>query len=127
MQTVSNFEGGNEPTTSAYEFYEFDDSTDMVQSPQKSKPRNDIERPIYDSKEDPIPKNKKKGGNNSKLVAMSGESFGGNPIVHSSGGMQEAIKKAKHGKTRGEQIPEDFLENFDDALESGELDPALLR
>jgi len=127
VQTVSNYEGGGEPTASAYDFHEFDDSTDLGPSPQKARPRHDMDRPIYDSKEDPIPKNKKKGGNNSKLVAMSGESFGGNPIVHSSGGMQEAIKRGKQGKTRGEQIPEDFLENFDDALESGELDPALLR
>jgi hypothetical protein len=46
--------------------------------------------PIYDSKEDPIPKIKPKIGlktNGKNNVLMSGESFGKNPLDRSSGGI----------------------------------------
>lgn len=110
VQTLG-FEGGGERTASAYDYNDFDDSTDMMPSAHKPR-RKDIEKPIYDSKEDPIPKSKKKGAG--RGVAMSSESFGGaNPMIHSSGGVQEAIKAAKHGNSRG-GIPEDFLEHDDD-------------
>jgi hypothetical protein len=45
---------------------------------------DDLENPIYDSKEDPIPKVKKIGGNRANINMMSGESFG-NPLNRSSG------------------------------------------
>ena len=112
------YEGGGERSASAYDYNDFEDSTDMIPSAQKHMTVKDYEMPIYDSKEDPIPKQKKKGpgGPGGKGVAMSGESFGGqNPMIHSSGGMHEAIKNAKNGKNnRGERIPENFLEEFDD-------------
>lgn len=105
------FEGGGERSASAYDYNDFDDSTDMMPSAHKPR-RKDIEKPIYDSKEDPIPRSKKKG--TAGKVAMSGESFGGaNPMIHSSGGVQEAIKNARRASSRGE-IPEDCLEHFDD-------------
>lgn len=115
VQTVGGYEGGGERTASAYDYNDFEDSTDMLPTAYKPPTRKDIDKPTYDSKEDPIPKNKKKG-NAGKYVAMSGESFGGaNPMVHSSGSayMQDVIKTAKNGKSRGE-IPEDFLEHFDE-------------
>lgn len=109
------YEGGAERTASAYDYNDFEDSTDMVPSAQKHMTVKDYDQPIYDSKEDPIPKTKKKGPGGGRGVAMSGESFGGqNPMIHSSGGMHDAIKNAKNGKTRGDRIPEDFLEQFDD-------------
>ena len=61
-QTV-NYEGGKEGTHSAYTYDEFDDSV----SPSKKAPfiNSDLDilpTPIYDSKEDPIPKIKSKIG-----------------------------------------------------------------
>ena len=56
-----------------------------------------IENPIYDSKEDPIPKAKKIGGNGNRAnVLMSGDSFGKNPLNRSSGG-KEIVKNGKKG------------------------------
>jgi len=43
--------------------------------------------PIYDSKDDPIPKQLKKGNGMKNNVFMSGESFGKNPLNRSSGGI----------------------------------------
>jgi hypothetical protein len=62
-QTV-NYEGGKEGTASAYTYDEFDDSM----SPNKRVLLNNnsdldqLPTPIYDSKEDPIPKVKSKIG-----------------------------------------------------------------
>ena len=104
VQTVG-YEGGG-ARASAYDYNDVADSTDALPSAHKLRSRRDIDK-LDDSKEDPIPKSKKKGANNAKAVAISGESFGANPMVHSSGGM-EAIKNAKN------RIPEDFLEHDDD-------------
>ena len=82
--------------------------------------------PIYDSKEDPIPKYNKKGNGMKSNVLMSGESFGKNPLNRSSGGFEEKIRNAKKGMPEREQIAEDFLEE-DEMLESGELNPHLFR
>ena len=107
------YEGGGERSASAYDYNDFDDSTDMVPSAQKHMNLKDYDQPIYDSKEDPIPKGKKKT-TGTKGIAMSGESFGGsNPMIHSSGGIHEAIKNSKNPNKnhyRG-NIPEDFLED----------------
>lgn len=78
--------------------------------------------PIYDSKEDPIPKTKKIGGNKNN-VQMSGESFG-NPLNRSSGHGQIQNKR---GVPHRDQIAEDFLENDDDIQESGEINPDMFR
>lgn len=80
-------------------------------------------KPIYDSKEDPIPKTKKTGGNKNNMM-MSGESFGNNPLNRSSGHGQ--IKNGR-GIPHRDQIAEDFLENDDDMQESGEINPAMFR
>ena len=50
------YEGGGERTASAYDYNDFEDSTDMIPSAQKHMTVKDYEMPIYDSKEDPIPK-----------------------------------------------------------------------
>jgi hypothetical protein len=90
-QTV-NYEGGKEGTASAYTYDEYDDSM----SPNKRVLLNNnsdldqLPTPIYDSKEDPIPKVKPKIGskaNGKNNILMSGESFGKNPLDRSSGGI----------------------------------------
>jgi len=73
---------------------------------------DDLERPIYDSKEDPIPKFKNKGqargmGN----VFVSGESFGRAPNKAST---HEKTKNTR-GVANRDQIDEDFL-NEDDGI-----------
>ena len=95
-QTV-NYEGGKEGTHSAKTYDEFDDSS----SPAKKGFYNNSEvdllpTPIYDSKEDPIPKIKQKigqknNGQNGKNnnILMSGESFGNNPLDRVSGGIDK--------------------------------------
>ena len=100
-QITAGYEGGGERSASAYDYNDFEDSTDIVPSAQKHMNLKDYEQPIYDSKEDPIPKGKKHPAG-PKGVAMSGESFGGrgnNPMIHSSGGMHEAIKNSKNNKS----------------------------
>ena len=77
--------------------------------------------PIYDSKEDPIPKAKRIGGNKGS-VFVSGDSFGQNPMNRSSG-----HEKVKRGMPHRDQIAEDFLENDDDLQESGEINPSMFR
>lgn len=103
-QTI-DFEGGLEGTNSNY--------TEDYQNDSKFE---DLEKPIYDSKEDPIPKLKPKTKPNNN-VFVSGESFGKNPLNRSSGQMP------KKGGFR-EQIAEDFLED-DDVQESGEINPSM--
>lgn len=80
---------------------------------------DDLENPIYDSKEDPIPK-VKKIGNRGGNVMMSGESFG-NPLNRSSDHNQ-----VKRANIHREQIAEDFLED-DDIAESGEINPGMFK
>ena len=79
---------------------------------------DDLERPIYDSKEDPIPKLKNKGqargmGN----VFVSGESFGRAPNRASA---HDKAKNSRRAANR-DQIDEDFLNEDDEIQESGEL------
>ena len=103
-QTI-DFEGGLEGSNSNYT-EDFNDSK-----------FEDLQKPIYDSKEDPIPKIKAKN-KPSNNVFVSGESFGNkNPLNRSSGQMP------KNGGFR-EQIAEDFLED-DDVQESGEINPSM--
>jgi hypothetical protein len=93
-QTI-DFEGGLEGSHSNY--------TEDYQNDSKFE---DLERPIYDSKEDPIPKMKAKT-KPSNNVFVSGESFGNkNPLDRLSGPIP------KKGGFR-EQIAEDFLEDDD--------------
>lgn len=86
----------------------------------------DYDNPIYDSQEDPLskgPKIKGPGGmGGGRGVAASSDSFGGpNPMIHSSGGVHEAIKNAKNGKygrnNRVEIREEGLLENYEDDWE----------
>jgi hypothetical protein len=88
---------------------------------------DDFENPIYDSKEDPIPKAKKMGGNGNRAnVMMSGDSFGKNPLNRSSYGKE----MANNGKNRGphrNQIAENLLEDLEDPNESGEINPSMFR
>jgi len=95
-------------------------------SKNKSGIIDDLENPIYDSKEDPIPKVKKiRANGNGNINMMSGESFG-NPLNRSSGHNQ-----IKNGGGRGmphrDKIAEDFLEDDDDVAESGEINPGMFR
>lgn len=108
-QVQDGYEGGGARTASADDF-DVADSTDALPSAHKLRSRKDIDNPIFDSKEEPLPKTKAAGAGYARAVATSGESFG--PMMHSSGGMQEAIKNAKNRKSRG--IPEDCLEYDDD-------------
>lgn len=108
-QVQDGYEGGGARTGSADDF-DVADSTDALPSGNKLRSRKDIDNPIFDSKEEPLPKTKQAGANYGRGVATSGDSFG--PMMHSSGGMQEAIKNAKNRRARG--IPEDCLEYDDD-------------
>lgn len=95
----------------------------------RSSEDEDLVRPIYDSKEDPIPKAKKVGGGNKANVLLSGDSFGGkgiNPLNRSSGNVQERFKNQEKNVHR-DQIDEDFLNEDDDVQESGELNPSMFR
>jgi len=85
---------------------------------------DDLENPIYDSKEDPIPKVKKIGGNKGNINMMSGESFG-NPLNRSSGHNQ--VKNGGRGIHQRDRIAEDFLEDDEDVAESGEINPGMFR
>ena len=74
---------------------------------------DDLEKPIYDSKEDPIPKIKKVGNGRGKgNVFVSWESFGKNLLNRSSAGIQEKVRNGRNMPNR-DQIDEDFL-NEDD-------------
>ena len=86
---------------------------------------DDLERPIYDSKEDPIPKFKNKGqargmGN----VFVSGESFG--RAAPNRASAQDKTKNAR-GVANRDQIDEDFLNEDDEIEESGELNSEMFR
>ena len=72
----------------------------------------------YDSKEEPIPKYKPVQRPIQQNL-LSGESFGNqNPLIRSSGGIQEKINRAKK-QGNHDQIEENFLEddNYDDFSE----------
>lgn len=84
----------------------------------------------YDSKEEPIPKYKPVQRPMPNKILLSGESFGNqNPLIRSSGGIQEKINRAKKQGNQADrdQIDENFLEsdegdNYDDGFsEPGEI------
>ena len=86
--------------------------------------------PIYDSKEDPIPKIKNTklatAKQNNTVIQMSGESFGGlNPLNRSSG--HQIMNKNTRNQPHRDQIAENFLEDEDEMQESGEINPAMFR
>ena len=86
---------------------------------------DDLEKPIYDSREDPIPKIKNKGqGRGASNVFVSGESFGRTPLNQSGG--HDKTKNAR-GVSNRDQIDEDFLNEDDDIQESGELNSEMFR
>lgn len=113
-QTI-DYEGGLENSTQSKHR-----ASGMLRSSE-----DDLEKPIYDSKEDPIPKARKVGnGRGASHVFVSGESFGKNPLNRSSG--HEKVRNAR-GVPNRDQIDEDFLAEDDDVQESGELDPGMFR
>ena len=112
-QTV-DYEGGLENSASKH------NASGMLRSSG-----DDLERPIYDSKEDPIPKLKNKGqARGSGNVFVSGESFGRQAPSRAS-----AHDKAKNarGAANRDRIDEDFLNEEDDIEESGELNSDMFR
>lgn len=116
-QTI-DYEGGLENSTQSKQ-----NRSGLLRSSE-----DDLEKPIYDSKEDPIPKVRKignGGGRGAGHVFVSGESFGRNPLNRSSGG-QEKIRNAR-GVPNRDKIDEDFLAEDDEVQESGELDPSMFR
>ena len=93
----------------------------------KVSPEKEDEKPVYESTEGPIPKQRKKWGGNNRggksNVLMSGESFGMNPLRSVKGNIGES------GKNR-QVISDNFLEEDEEneairsSAESGEIDPA---
>lgn len=92
-----------------------------------------VEKPIYESSEGPIPKQKNKlrqgnvpkTGKSGANILLSGESFGINPLRSMKGGIADS--KAFEGR---QQINENFLEEEEESVtsnmsESGEIDPKL--
>lgn len=97
-------------------------------------PEGSIDRPIYESTEGPIPKQKAKmrqgsrpkTGKSGANVLLSGESFGVNPLRSIKGAMVGDSKAFE----RRQKIDDNFLEEEEDYAsskmsESGEIDPKL--
>ena len=84
---------------------------------------NDVEKPVYDSSDGPVPKNGKAVQGRGKAdVFVSGESFGGRGKFKAGAG--------RGGRNDRETIGETFLEDDDDSQlvqESGEIDPRLFK
>ena len=62
-------------------------------------------------------------------ILLSGESFGNqNPLIRSSGGIQEKINRAKKQGNQADrdQIDENFLDEDDDNYEDGFSEPGEL-
>ena len=86
---------------------------------------SDVERPVYDSSDGPVPKGGRAAAGRAKAdVFVSGESFGG---------AQKGLKgpsgaNARLADQKRETIGENFLEDDESDLhESGEIDPRLFR
>ena len=82
----------------------------------------DVEKPVYDSSDGPVPKGGRAQGRGKSDVFVSGESFGGR------GAFKGSAARNPGAQQKRETIGENFLEDDESDLdESGEIDPRIFR
>lgn len=85
----------------------------------------EVEKPVYDSSDGPVPKGGRAQGRGKSDVFVSGESFGGRGAAFKGSG---AAARNQNAQQRRETIGENFLEDDESGLdESGEIDPRIFR